>query len=317
VTATERMIDGLWQPRSSCGPHCLPAPGQVAPAAVRTQAVRLVALVGTLLLGALLLPVLPVLGDRGRHAVGRTWARAVLAALGVRLVARGRVPQQRALLTANHISWLDVVAILAVAPARLLAKHDVRGWPLIGTLAAAAGTIFIDRARPRRLPRTVADTAAALGSGGVVAVFPEGTTWCGVAASGCAAGRFRSAMFQAAIDARAVIVPLTLGYAAGPDRDGTTAAAFLGDDTLWMSLRRVLAVRELTITVTAAPAVHPDTSATRRALARIAEAAVRMVPVTAGRAVANPIAPQSGSPVLVRPRREPAPADPEVLGLAA
>lgn len=318
MTAAEPVADALWQPRSSCGPQCLPAPGQVAPASVLIQAVRLTALVGTLLLGALLLPVLPLLGERGRPAVGRTFARAVLAALGVRLVARGRVPQQRALLAANHISWLDVVAILAVAPARLLAKHDVRGWPLIGTLAAAAGTIFVDRTRPRRLPRTVADAAAALRARGVVAVFPEGTTWCGVDAGGCeAGGRFRPAMFQAAIDARAIVVPLTLGYSAGPGQEGTTAAAFLGDDTLCVSLLRVLAVRELTITITAAPAVHPAASATRRALARIAESAVRMVPVAAGRSGAHPASRDPRSPVLVLPRPQPASTDPEALGLAA
>lgn len=319
MTVVAPAIDELWQPRSSCGPHCLPASGRGARASVPTQARRLVALAGTLLLGLLLLPVLPVVGGRGRHAVGRTWARAVLAALGVRLVSRGRVPQRRALLTANHISWLDVVAILAVAPARLLAKHDVRGWPVIGPLAAAAGTIFIDRTRPRRLPETVADAAAALRSGGVVAVFPEGTTWCGVSASGCAAaGRFRPAMFQAAIDAHAVIVPLTLGYAAGPGREGTTtAAAFLGDETLWVSLRRVLAVRELTITITAAPAVHPAASATRRALARIAESAVRMVPIPAGRPVPARAASTAGSAVLVLPPPEPASTEPEAFDLAA
>jgi 1-acyl-sn-glycerol-3-phosphate acyltransferase len=301
--------DPLWRPRSSCGPHCLPEPGQIGLASAATRARRLAALAGVLLLGALLLPVLPVLGPRGRHVVARTWARAVLRALGIRLVARGRMPQRRALLTANHISWMDVVAILAVAPARLVAKHEVRCWPLIGTLAVAAGTIFVDRTRPRRLPQTVADTAAALRQGGVVAVFPEGTTWCGVRAGGCAAlGRFRPAIFQAAIDARAAVVPLTLGYYAGPGREGTTAAAFLGDETLWASLRRVLAVRDLTITITAAPAVHPDASATRRALARIAESAVRIAP--------RPVAARAAYPVLGEPRSSlvalarPEPADP-------
>ncbi|HEX2772962.1 MAG TPA: 1-acyl-sn-glycerol-3-phosphate acyltransferase, partial [Micromonosporaceae bacterium] len=90
-----------------------------------------------------------------------------------------------------------------------------------------------------------------------------------------------------------------------------------GDDTLWASLRRVVAVRELTITITAAPAVHPADSATRQALARIAESAVRMVPVAAARPVPDPVAPKPGSSVLVLPRPEPTSAGPEVLGLAA
>jgi 1-acyl-sn-glycerol-3-phosphate acyltransferase len=307
-------VSELWQPRSSCGARCLPSPDQLVAASRLTQARRLAGLIGTLLLGALLLPVLPVLSERRRGVAGRRWARAVLAALGVRLVARGRLPHRRALLAANHISWLDIVAILAVAPARLLAKQEVRRWPLIGLLAAAAGAIFIDRSRPRRLPATVADIAAALRTGGVVAVFPEGTTWCGIGAAGCeSAGRFRSAMFQAAIDVGAVVVPLTLGYTAGRSGDGTTVAAFVGDDTLWDSLRRVLATRELTVTVTAAATVYLEPSANRRALARIAESAVRMVPPTTGNRSGH--AGKPGVPDL-RQTRKPAPAA-EVLGLAA
>jgi 1-acyl-sn-glycerol-3-phosphate acyltransferase len=245
-------VSTLWQPRSTCGPACLPATEPRARASWVRQAGRLVALLGALLLGVALVPVLPLLNGHGRRAAARTWARAVLGALGVRLVARGRPPAGRALLVANHISWLDIVALLAAAPVRMVAKHDVRRWPVIGALAAAGGTIFIDRTRPRSLPATVAEVAAALRAGGVVAAFPEGTTWCGASA-----GRFRGAMFQAALDAGATVVPV------------------LGDDSLWTSLRRVLAVPRLEVTLTATPALHPEAAATRQQLARVAEAAVR------------------------------------------
>lgn len=257
-------MTSLWQPRSTCGPYCLPPPGAEPRVSRAGQAGRFVALLGALLAGVALVLVLPLMGGRGRRAAGRAWARAVLRALGVRLVVRGRIPARRALLVANHISWLDIVAVLAVAPARMIAKHDVRGWPLIGALAAAGGTIFIDRTRPRALPTTVAQVAAALRAGGVVAAFPEGTTWCGATA-----GRFRPAMFQAAVDAGAMVVPVSIRYG-----KGSTTAAFLGDDTLWVSLRRVLAVPRLVVTLTATPALHPETTATRRQLAQVAESAV-------------------------------------------
>jgi hypothetical protein len=95
-----------------------------------------------------------------------------------------------------------------------------------------------------------------------VAVFPEGTTFCGAAH-----GRFRPAMFQAAVDAQAPVVPITIRY-------DTTAAAFVGDDTLWSSVRRIAAVRSLTVTLLAAPALRPAVGADRRALARTAQACV-------------------------------------------
>jgi 1-acyl-sn-glycerol-3-phosphate acyltransferase len=73
---------------------------------------------------------------------------------------------------------------------------------------------------PGRVPR-----AAALRAGRSVAVFPEGTTFCGAAR-----GRFRPAVFQAAVDAGAPVAPVSIAY-------GSTAPAF-GDDSLWSSVRR-------------------------------------------------------------------------------
>jgi 1-acyl-sn-glycerol-3-phosphate acyltransferase len=204
-----------------------------------------------------------------RARVVRFFARGVLRAFGVRHALCGRLPRKGALIVANHVSWLDVLVLLAYAPARLLAKREVRSWPAIGLLAAAAGSVFIDRLRPRALPRTVADVTAALRAGGVVAVFPEGTTWCGRTG-----GSFRPAMFQAAIDAGVPVAPVTLrfGLTGGAD---TTVAAFLGEDTLLASLRRVVTARGLRVTVQAHPALHPVAGASRRALARVAQSAVR------------------------------------------
>lgn len=271
----------LWQPRSDCGTECLPGPDRTPRVPWPHRAARLTALAGTLLAGGCLLVVLPLLPSAGRHAAGRRWARAVLAAVGVSLVCAGRPPwvggagpggrglrcaapaggpaDRRALLVANHISWLDILAILAVSPARLLAKHEVRRWPLIGGLAAAGGTIFVRRDRPLALPATVAEVAGALRAGAVVAVFPEGTTWCGerTGPAGCGGGgRFRPAMFQAAVDARAPVVPLSISYRLGPG--ATTAAAFLGRDSLWTSLRRVVAVRGLVVSLVAGEPLHAD-----------------------------------------------------------
>ncbi|MFB9235367.1 lysophospholipid acyltransferase family protein [Plantactinospora siamensis] len=271
-----RRSDTFWQPRPDCGPDCLPPAGAGGVGPVR-RALRFAGLLGVLVLGLGLLPVLPLAGAAGRAAVGRRWARGVLRVLGVRLVAggAGRLPRRGALLVANHTSWLDIVAVLALAPTRMLAKREVRGWPLFGWLAAAGGTIFIDRSRPRALPGTVREVAAALRSGALVTVFPEGTTWCGVPRAGrCGgSGRFRPAMFQAAVEAGAAVVPLALGYRAGDDPRGTTAAAFLGEESLYDSLRRVLAIRDLVVSVGVAPPLYPGPAADRRNLARLAQLA--------------------------------------------
>jgi 1-acyl-sn-glycerol-3-phosphate acyltransferase len=245
----------VWQPVSGCGPRCRTG-GDELVAGFRV-ALRLTAVAGVLLLGLVIVPL------RRRTGV-RTVARLLLGALGVRLRLRGPAVRDGSLVVANHVSWLDIVALLAVRPARLVAKCEVRGWPCIGVLAAVTGAIFVDRARPKTLPATVAEVTAALRAGRSVAVFPEGTTHCGDAR--CAPS-FRPAMFQAALDAGAPVVPVSLTY-------DSSAVAFIGDDTLWSSVRRVCALRRPTVTMTAASALHPVSGADRRILAQAAQASV-------------------------------------------
>ncbi|MEU8783293.1 lysophospholipid acyltransferase family protein [Streptomyces sp. NPDC048637] len=209
----------------------------------------------------------------------RTHARALLDALGIHVegassLAAGDGPGT--LVVVNHISWLDILALLAVEPVTLLAKREVGGWPVVGGLARRAGTHFIDRTHPRRLPHTVREVSELLGAGRSVAVFPQATTWCTAEA-----GTFRRATFQAAIDAGAPVRPVTLGYT----QQGlpSTVAAFCGEDTFAGSLRRVLAARALTVRVTAHPALTAwDGGLDRRELAALAgRAALGGRPVTA------------------------------------
>ncbi|WP_199431134.1 lysophospholipid acyltransferase family protein [Qaidamihabitans albus] len=196
-------------------------------------------------------------------------ARRVLAALDVRLDAdtdRLAVPGEHGtLIVANHVSWLDIVALLAVEPAALLAKREVAGWPLLGPMAREAGTLFVDRWALRKLPGTVAEIAARLRSGRPVAVFPEATTWC--SAPG---GVFRRAVFQAALDAGAPVRPVTLDYR--QDGAPSTVAAFVGEDNLARSLGRVARARELTVRLRAHPELPPEGD--RRSLAERARRAV-------------------------------------------
>jgi 1-acyl-sn-glycerol-3-phosphate acyltransferase len=214
------------------------------------RAVRWFALLALLACSLPLACALPVLPHRTGAAAIRGWFVALLRACGVRMVVRGHLPTgSGTLIAANHVSWLDIPAVLAVAPVRVLAKSDVRDWPVLGMLATRSGAIFIDRHRLRRLPGTVADIAGSLHAGRDVLVFPEGSTWCGRTA-----GRFYPALFQAAVNAGAATVPVSLRYRL-PSGEQTTAAAFVGDDTLLASVRRVIAVRALVVEVDLRPPV--------------------------------------------------------------
>ena len=256
-----------WAPTSPCTPDCLPDRGPVA-SRVRI-AVRAVALIVSLLGAVLGTPVLPA---RLRDRWLRVCSRACLRSAGVRLRVVGSdrftEPGSGVLVVANHLSWIDVLVLDAVQPVRVLAKREVREWPVIGGLAARTGALFVDRAELHALPATVAATTDALRAGAVVGVFPEGTTWCG-----SAAGRFHRAAFQAAIDAGVPVQPvaITLRHA-----DGTIAggAAFVGDQTLLDSLMRVLRMPELVCELTMLPSIPAGTAIDRRDLARRAGEAV-------------------------------------------
>jgi hypothetical protein len=72
------------------------------------------------------------------------------------------------------------------------------GWPLVGTLATAAGTLYIERNSRRDALRMVRSMHEALERGEVLAVFPEGTT-----GDGRAMLPFHANLLQAAVTADA------------------------------------------------------------------------------------------------------------------
>ncbi|WP_240999593.1 lysophospholipid acyltransferase family protein, partial [Streptomyces sp. Tu 4128] len=186
------------------------------------RAVLRLAAVAVLVLAAVAVVLTPV-RRRVPSVVVAYWSRWVVRAAGVRVRVTGAAaPAGGLLLVANHVSWLDIPLLAAVRPARMLAKSEIRGWPVAGALAARGGVLFIERDRLRALPDTVAALALALRAGAAVAAFPEGSTWCGRAG-----GAYRRAVFQAALDAGVPVQPVRLRYRAG-EREVSTAPAFVG-----------------------------------------------------------------------------------------
>ncbi|MFD8482013.1 lysophospholipid acyltransferase family protein [Kitasatospora sp. NPDC059673] len=258
-----------WLPTAPCTPgDCVTVTGPRA--GVARRVLRLAGCVVVLLAGVLATPAVRALRRLlPAERLVRCWARLLLATLGVRirLIA---VPGKRvggSLVVSNHISWLDILLVAAAGPGRMLAKTEVRRWPVLGPLASWGGTIFIDRDRLRALPGTVGEVATALRRGERVVVFPEGSTWCGRGG-----GRFRPALFEAAVRADVPVQPLTLRYrtAAGP----STAPAFVGEDGLLPSLWRVVSVRGLAAEVEFLPQLPPALFPGRRQLAAAAQRVV-------------------------------------------
>ena len=254
-----------WVPASPCGPDCLPA-GSGKTASPPVVAWRMAALVAVLLGTLVMAPFVPA---SARVRWLRACCAAALRASGVRLRVTGALERDGVLLVSNHLSWIEILAVGAIHPMRMLAKLEVRDWPLIGGVAARSGALFVDRAGLRALPATVAAMAEALRAGDVVGVFPEGTTWCGAAA-----GPFRRAAFQSAIDAGVPVVPVAV-VLRPPGGPSTADASFIGVETLWEALLRVLRMPALECALTILPPIAPGTD--RRDLARRAGEAITSV----------------------------------------
>ncbi|WP_327169194.1 lysophospholipid acyltransferase family protein [Streptomyces subrutilus] len=289
-----------WLPTSPCTPEaCADHGGRTA--AVPLAVLRLGAAVALLLAGILAAPPVRLLPAGPRHRLVRAWATALVRAFGIRLTVYGGPGLGGGrLVVANHISWLDIPLVAAVLPCRMLAKSDIRAWPVLGRLSDRAGTLFIERDRIRALPATVGRVTRALRVGERVTVFPEGSTWCGRAQ-----GPFRRAAFQAALDARVPVQPVRLAYLRA---DGSPAGepSFVGDDPLTASLWRIARSRGIRAEVTLLPRIPPGRHADRRGLAAAAEAAVRG---SAGAAPGHATG-RRGDRAAVRPPRPGPPAQP-------
>ncbi|MFN4147964.1 MAG: lysophospholipid acyltransferase family protein [Rhodocyclaceae bacterium] len=175
--------------------------------------------------------VYPWIDVRPRRALKRRWSRQLLEMLGVRLeLGTGRSAPPAGLIVCNHISWLDVFVINAAVPAAFVCKSEVMSWPLIGWLCRHTETIFLERGSRTAAQKTRRAICDELRAGVHVAVFPEGTTTTGERVL-----PFHAAVFQSAIDARSVVIPVALRYI-GRRGDISRAPAYVGDVTLWRTL---------------------------------------------------------------------------------
>ncbi|MDA8390523.1 MAG: lysophospholipid acyltransferase family protein [Gammaproteobacteria bacterium] len=201
---------------------------------------RLAALVAHTLLGATIALIVPAGGltdSRSGQAVVCWWHATLLKILGLRLHVLGTPAPAPALIVANHVSWIDIAAIGAVTPGRFVAKAEIRDWPLIGWLAARAGTLYIRRG-DRRASAAVADqiTQAFLRDQSVI-LFPEGTS-----TDGRDVHPFHARLLTPAIEAGCPVQPVALRYP-GEDAGIHPAAPFINDDTLLAHLWRLLRAR--------------------------------------------------------------------------
>lgn len=194
----------------------------------------------------------PRLSPDQQQARVQAWALGLLARAGITLEVRGTPPVQGpVLLVANHLSWLDIPVMHAARYCRFISKSDVKDWPIVGALATAAGTLYIERSSRRDALRVVHRMHEALQAGEVLAVFPEGTT-----GDGRTLLPFHANLLQAALSADVPVQPVGLRFVDRQTGATSHAPSYVGDETLVGSIWRTLAAPPITAVVNFGPPEH-------------------------------------------------------------
>ena len=213
----------------------------------------------------------------GQRVISRAFHKIIATLLRLNISVKGEPSSSRPLLViANHVSWLDIVAISSILPAIFVTQHGVASWPVFGRLAKLSPSIFVNRDRKLEVLQTIDRISDALSVNDVVAIFPEGTSTDGMAVL-----PFRSALLGAVRDTlhkadhlRAVLVqPVSVRYS-GPKR--RLAAWAREDDSPFFShLLQVIRLRRIDVTLRWEAPIPAGIHSDRKVLTKTLEMTIR------------------------------------------
>jgi 1-acyl-sn-glycerol-3-phosphate acyltransferase len=139
----------------------------------------------------------------------------------------------------NHLSYLDILLYSAVRPFVMVAKSEVRSWPLFGWLTSRAGTVYVTRGGgPSTYPQVNAAMAEAYRSGLPVLFFPEGTT-----TDGSAVLPFRRGLFHSVLNEGVPLRVAALRYSLEDAGVSVEDVCWWGDALLAPHLWRLLGLK--------------------------------------------------------------------------
>ncbi len=182
-----------------------------------------------------------------KDAIKTRWLRRFGTIVNLHVIKEGELPERRAMLISNHISWLDIIVIGQYLPACFVAKSDISSWPVIGYLARQGGTVFIRRGDKQHIRATAEKMAWLLKQSGNIVAFPEGTT-----TQGDEVLHFHSSLFQPALLTKSAIQPVALQYQGAAKE----TAPFVGDDAFVPHLIKMLAMDKIEVQLNFLPVMN-------------------------------------------------------------
>lgn len=212
---------------------------------------------------------------RLRRWLLQRWAAGLMWAWNIHMDIQGAPPRPPYFLVANHLSYIDILAITRFAGPIFVARGDVESWPVIGTIIRSTHMIFINRADRRDTYRVNKLIEHALATGDGVAVFAESRISRGIGVE-----PFKSALIQPAAAMGIPVHHVTVTYRSLPGAaPAHEAVSWWLPVPFFAHLRRLLACRGYVCVLHWGE--EPIQSTDRKTLARELHAAVQanFVPV--------------------------------------
>jgi 1-acyl-sn-glycerol-3-phosphate acyltransferase len=95
---------------------------------------------------------------------------------GARVEVVGTHLKRDVFFVANHISWIDILALAGASGTAFVAKAEIAEAPVVGWLASLNRTVFVKREHRMGVAEQINALKEALVDNWSVTVFPEGTT---------------------------------------------------------------------------------------------------------------------------------------------
>ncbi len=237
---------------------------------------------------ALTVPLMPLqlllvrTGSRFARTFPHWYHRQVCKIVGVRLIVDGEIAQSGGVLVvSNHVSWLDITVLSALAPVSFVAKKEVGTWPFVKWLAKLQRSVFVDRERRTQVGSKANEILDRLETCDHMVLFAEGTS-----SDGNGVLPFRSALFAAAkptngepkgsnVSVQTLALAYTKVYGLPLGRRGRPQVAWYGDMDMASHAWRLLGLGPLDAEIKIGPPVPLNDFPDRKALARYAEEKVR------------------------------------------
>ena len=234
------------------------------------------------------LPLMPLqlmfvrTGSRFARTFPHWYHRQVCKIVGVRLHVEGEIARDNGVLVvSNHVSWLDITVLSAVAPVSFVAKKEVATWPFVKWLAKLQRSVFVDRERRSQVGTKANEILDRLEQGDHVVFFAEGTS-----SDGNGVLPFRSALFAAVkppggepagenVSVQTLALAYTKVYGLPLGRRGRPQVAWYGDMDMASHAWRLLGLGPLDANIRIGPPVPLDDFPDRKALARYTEDKIR------------------------------------------